>query len=569
MTDEPSPPCVARLQRCVERRRHSEAGDTLIEVLLALAVIGLTVVSILGAFATSISATSEHRTLATADAAVRSFAETFTYDAHLSSSPHWVGCATTRPLPAPYESILTSFNGSPAANGYTIAITQIANEGTCPATNGPAQLITITASLGRSVDDTLQFVTSAPDQPQTSISTAMYTISPTSAAAKGGGTITVTATTGTPFAGGTTANTTVNFGSNPQPAASVSSTAVTATIPPEVSGLFGVFISVTTPLGTTAPGPFDFFTYGPTVTNLSSTGGTPAGGQQVIITGTGFTANSTVRFGTNQVAAGLVQYRGSATLAVTSPPAGALGTVDVTVTNLALPASVQTSPTSLSDNYTYGMTISSVSPTTGLNTGGTSVTINGFGFTGVTNVTFQGVPAASFNFVSDAQVTAVSPPGAGLADIQVTTPSGTTSKGPGDQFTYTGAGSTVVGLGIQVAGGSPTPTLNCNYRQNGNNSCTISGVGCGGSATFYVESIDGTGLPVAVTTSGGLGVIVGSPGTPANVTIPQDSWSSYTNGQSVTATVTCAKHASSGSVSFAIIAGISGNNVSTSVRVSS
>ena len=45
------------------RARWTEAGDTLVEVLLALVVLGLTSVALLIAFGTSISASSEHRTL--------------------------------------------------------------------------------------------------------------------------------------------------------------------------------------------------------------------------------------------------------------------------------------------------------------------------------------------------------------------------------------------------------------------------------------------------------------------------------------------------------------------------
>ena len=50
-----------------DRGRRSEAGDTLIEVLLALIVLGLTSVALLIAFSTSISASATHRTLAVDD----------------------------------------------------------------------------------------------------------------------------------------------------------------------------------------------------------------------------------------------------------------------------------------------------------------------------------------------------------------------------------------------------------------------------------------------------------------------------------------------------------------------
>ncbi len=50
--------------------RFDEAGDTLVEVLLALIVLGLTSVALIIAFSTSISASAEHRQLATSDIAL-------------------------------------------------------------------------------------------------------------------------------------------------------------------------------------------------------------------------------------------------------------------------------------------------------------------------------------------------------------------------------------------------------------------------------------------------------------------------------------------------------------------
>ena len=55
-----------------ERRDRSEAGDTLIEVLLTIVVLGLAAVALLIAFSTSISASATHRRLATADIVVDS-----------------------------------------------------------------------------------------------------------------------------------------------------------------------------------------------------------------------------------------------------------------------------------------------------------------------------------------------------------------------------------------------------------------------------------------------------------------------------------------------------------------
>jgi hypothetical protein len=570
--------------------RGSEAGDTLVEVLLALVVIALTAVAILGAFATSISATTEHRTLANADSVIRSFAEYATYEIELSSNPSWVSCAT----PSDYNPTVSQFGSSTKnpnvfsstnPSGYKIAIT-IQDEGpgctsdpTNPSdcrspsssTSCPPEMITATASLNGTADAELQFVVSQPESQkesasQSTINPATYSLPPgsSSAPAGGGGTITITATSGS-FANATT----VNFGTTRQPATvGGGGSWVSATIPPESGSQYQVFITVTTPTGTTAAGPTDLFTYGPTVTNISPNTGPFAGGTSVTVTGTGFTANSSVSFG--GTAATVTSFNGSTTLIVTAP-AGS-GTVDVGVTNPAL--SNGTSPTSTADHFTYAMNVTSVSPPSGPNAGGTPVDIKGQGFTGVTGVTFSGVPATGVTFISDGEITAVSPAGAGTVDVQVTTPSGTTAPGTSDQFSYTGSGSTMAGLGMQLNGASPSPTLSCKYNASGHNACSVSGVGCGGSVTFYVETIDGNGNPVDVTLPGGQGIAVSSGATPSGVTIPQGSFTTYAappGSQSVTAQLsppTCKKNGTE-SETVTLSTTINSNPVTLAITVSS
>jgi len=99
--------------------------------------------------------------------------------------------------------------------------------------------------------------------------------------------------------------------------------------------------------------------------------------------------------------------------------------------------------------------IQMISPASGLQSGNTPVGIFGTLMTGVTGVTFGGVPATLFQVLSDNIVFALSPPGTGTVDIQVTSPLGTSSITPGDQFTYVvasvySAGSAAVGTQSQV-----------------------------------------------------------------------------------------------------------------------
>ena len=53
------------------RDRYTENGDTLIEVLLAIVVLGIAAVALLSAFATSIGASAEHRNISALDSSTR------------------------------------------------------------------------------------------------------------------------------------------------------------------------------------------------------------------------------------------------------------------------------------------------------------------------------------------------------------------------------------------------------------------------------------------------------------------------------------------------------------------
>ncbi len=86
-------------------------------------------------------------------------------------------------------------------------------------------------------------------------------------------------------------------------------------------------------------------------------------------------------------------------------------------------------------------TITSVSPTSGLTSGGTSVVITGSGFLGMSGasaVKFGGVSAASYRVGSPTSITAVAPANAaGKVDIVVTAAGGSSDAGEqADDFTY-------------------------------------------------------------------------------------------------------------------------------------
>jgi hypothetical protein len=95
-------------------------------------------------------------------------------------------------------------------------------------------------------------------------------------------------------------------------------------------------------------------------------------------------------------------------------------------------------------SYAYGCgtpTVTSIYPTAGPTTGGTTVTINGTNFnnSGLT-VHFGATQSPSVTFVSDVQIRAASPAGAAATvHITVTTAAGTSTTSAADQFTFTAA----------------------------------------------------------------------------------------------------------------------------------
>jgi Bacterial Ig-like domain (group 3)/IPT/TIG domain len=288
-------------------------------------------------------------------------------------------------------------------------------------------------------------------------------VNPNTGPMQGGTSVTIT---GTNFSGATA----VSFGSNAAASFTVNSaTQITATSP---AGVGTVDVMVTTEGGTSAISSGDRFTYGsaPTVTNVNPNTGPTSGGTSVTITGTNFSGAAAVRFGNNAAGSFTVN---SATQITATSPAG-IGTVDVTVTTAG-----GTSATSMADQFTYvpapapGPTVTNINPNTGPSSGGSSVTITGTNFSGVTAVRFGSNAAGSFTVDSATQITATSPTGVGTVDVTVTTAGGTSAISSGDRFTYGLVGTTTslsssqnpssfgqpVKFAVKVTGLSPTGSV--------------------------------------------------------------------------------------------------------------
>ena len=270
-------------------------------------------------------------------------------------------------------------------------------------------------------------------------------LSRASGSVSGGTQVTITGT-------GFSTVTHVKFGTTTAAAITVKSpTKLVATSPAHAAGTVGV--SVTTFGGTTATTPADAYTFTvpvPVVSAISPTSGPAAGGTTVTVSGSGLTGATTVYFGT--ATGRTISVNAGGTRLTVKSPAGTSG-ASVAV-RVKTPGGE--SAAVAGDLFTYGPTISSISPSSGSANGGAQVTVTGAGFSTVQNVKFGATTAASYTVRSATQLVATSPAHAvsGQVRISVTTPGGTTPTTSADLYTYVVPAPVVSSVSPDV--GSPT-----------------------------------------------------------------------------------------------------------------
>ena len=177
------------------------------------------------------------------------------------------------------------------------------------------------------------------------------------------------------------------------------------------------------------------------MTAIAPASGSGGGGTLVTITGTRFHRRDRRQF---RRQGGRISFNvTSDTRIVARSPAGS-GTVDVTVTTAG-----GTSVTSVADQFTYipQPAVTAISPNSGVPSGGTTVTITGSNFSGVTAVRFGSTTATSVMVNSVTQITATSPAGSGTVDVTVTAPGGTSPTSSADKFSFGFARTWVSGTG--------------------------------------------------------------------------------------------------------------------------
>jgi hypothetical protein len=408
--------------------------------------------------------------------------------------------------------------GATAATSVVVVSSTSITATTPAGSAGTASVLVTTAGGTNSANTLYTYLTPTPAPTVTGIS-------PNSGTTAGGTSVTITGSNFTGATGvtiGGTAATSVVV---------VSSTSITAMTPAGSAGTASVL--VTTAGGTNSAN--TLYTYltptpAPTVTGISPSSGTTAGGTSVTVTGTNFTGATGVTIGGTAATSFTVN---SATQITATSPAGT-GTVDVTVTTVG-----GTSATAAADRFTYfgAPTVTSVSPASGPAAGGGSVTITGTGLTGATTVKFGATPAISFTVNSATSITAVSPAGSGAVDITVTAAGGATATSAADRFTFNSATTQTalvaslnpssfgqaVKFTATVTGSGGTPSGTVTFNDAG----VAIGTGAliGGVASFTTSSLR-TGVHTITAVYGGNGSTFNSSTSSAlsqTVNVPADS----------------------------------------------
>jgi IPT/TIG domain/Regulator of chromosome condensation (RCC1) repeat len=186
----------------------------------------------------------------------------------------------------------------------------------------------------------------------------------------------------------------------------------------------------------------------PAVSGVSPKLGPTAGGTSVTISGANLTGATIVKFGSAEASNVTVS---SSTSVTATAPAGT-GTVDITVTT-----PLGTSAPSPADRFTYvaAPQITKTAPKIGSTVGGTTVTLTGLNFIGVTAVKFGSVQASSFKVDSSTSITAVTPAEpVGVVEISVSTEFGTSAATTSDRYKFAPTITGVSPSGGPVTGGT-------------------------------------------------------------------------------------------------------------------
>jgi len=365
-----------------------------------------------------------------------------------------------------------TIGGAAASNVVVASSTQIT--ATTPAGSAGSATVTVTVG-GQSGSLSSAFTYGVP--------ATVSSISPSSGSTAGGTAVTIT---GTNFAAGATVTIGPNAATN---VVVVSSTQITATTPAGTAGAATVTITIGGQSGSLS----NAFTYvaPATVSSISPSSGSTAGGTAVTITGTNFAAGATVTIGANAATNAVIV---SATQITAATPAGSAGAATVTVTNPGVQGG------SLVNGFTYAAppTVSGISPNSGPTAGGTAVTITGAGFVSGATVKFENAAATAVLVTSSTTITATTPANAvGAVTVTVGEPGGVSGRLQ-NAFTYTAStpASITYVQGAYATPQSPQATVSVTYAQAQNaGDLNVVVVGWNDSAASVTSVTDTSGTP--------------------------------------------------------------------------
>lgn len=315
--------------------------------------------------------------------------------------------------------------------------------------------------------------------------------------------------------------------------ASTGTSATNANLPPYYALCY---IMKTTGAGSNSINP-------PIITGIDpATGGT---GTSVVISGYNFNDATLVRFGSTTS----TFVTNSDTQITATAPAGGTGIVSVLVTN---PVGVSVNVNNNSFNYNAIPIITSISPSGSELAGGGTLTITGFNFVGVTDVSL-GATTATFTITNQNQILATIPAvgSGGTLYVTATNGIGTNTTGTQSRFTYVSGIATVTGI---------TPTTG---GLNGGTSVFIAGTNMLGASNVKFGTQNASSFTISDNTL----IVAQSPSTSTSgardITIVNPVGTSVINANDVFTYVTIpvvATVSPSSSYSPSQIITISGNN---------
>ncbi|MDO7882939.1 MBG domain-containing protein [Salinibacterium soli] len=387
-------------------------------------------------------------------------------------------------------SVSVSIAGAAASNVVRVDPTRIT------ATTGMASVgvgdvvVTITGVAGAPGPVTITGVglyTVAPSVATPTISA----VTPNSGPVSGGQSVTVT---GTNFRAGNGSLATITFGGVSATVQSIATNgkSMTVVVPAHAAGAVDVQVSTVDGRATSRNG----YTYNPApvITGLSPASGIVAGGTFVTLTGSGFGATGVPVVTIDGRAATCVTRLSDTTISFVAPAGTSTGARTVEVTPATRGGSA-----SLAGGYTYVAatttpTISSVSPSSGLTSGGTTITLRGTGFTSATtpSVLVGGSCATDVVVVDATTITATTPTGvAGVRDVVVTTSTGQATAAA--SFTYRDAPAilTLSPSSGSTAGGQTVVITGRGFGETGTPVVTI-----GGQPVASVERLSDTQIRI-------------------------------------------------------------------------